>query len=206
MTGQVLKLEDFALSHSHGQTDIAPSLSKETEKENFDKGYHAGWEDAIKEARTIDDKARADAAAALQQIDFTYFEARQHVMSSFRPLLEAVMNAVLPTAAKHALVPLVKEELETLAASIEAPVELFCAPETASVVSEQVGNHSKSPISVVSEETLTASQVQIRFAGGMTSVDTDAAVERIQSAIQKFFESTEIEAKKHGLYGKQLFK
>lgn len=198
--GQLLQLEDFA------QPNVAPELApvadtsalKSVEKQGFDKGYHAGWEDAVNEARSSEQKAQADAAAALQQMDFTYFEARQHVMNSFKPLLEAVMGAVLPTAAQHALVPLVQEELEKLAAELQSPIDIFCAPDTAPFIAEQIDEHSKLPVSVKSEETLTSSQVQLRFSDGMTSVDMDSAIERIQTALKNFFETSADEVKRHG--------
>lgn len=196
--GQILQLEDFSSVEQISQGNSNPGALKAVEKQGFDKGYHAGWEDAVKEARSSDQKARADGAAALQQIDFTYFEARQHIMNSFKPLLEAVMGAILPAAAQHALTPLVHEELEKLAAEFQDPVEIYCAPETAPFISEQIQVHAKSPVKVEAEETLTASQIQMRFSGGMTSVDMDAAVSRIQKAMESFFTSADPEVKRHG--------
>ena len=97
---QILQLEDFSISNP-GVFNSAPQIStKAIQKESFDSGYRDGWNDAFAEARSEDSKARTNISSSLQELAFTYFEARQHIMGSFRPLLQAMMDGVLPHASR----------------------------------------------------------------------------------------------------------
>ncbi len=196
--GQILSLEDFTQAQAASQAEAAGYDLKPIESAAFDKGYKAGWDDSTKESDNQDRQARANCATALQAIDFTYFEARQHVMASFNPLLEAMLSTILPEAAQHAVIPLVQQELHKLAKTIDTPIEILCAPETLVHMEGFVKESSKGPVSVTSEETLSASQVQLRFSDGMSEIDMNQAITAIKDALADFFASHEQEPRKYG--------
>jgi flagellar assembly protein FliH len=185
--GQVLPLEDFAGEGSSGPFVANSSDQKDHEKVGFDKGYKAGWDDAVAEARDQDMQARANCATALQEIDFTYFEARQHVTSSFKPLIEAIIGAILPEAAQHALAPLVVEEIQKLTKLSDTPITILCAPDACAELSTLVETFAKGPVTVRGEDSLAATQVQLHFDGGLSEINVDAAVSAIRDTIQAHF-------------------
>jgi len=81
LMGQAVTLEDFALVAA-GQPHAAANWDPVTfRKDAFDEGYTAGWEDALKQAQSDAAKAETQISDALQALDFTYFEARHHVLA-----------------------------------------------------------------------------------------------------------------------------
>ena len=201
MMGQHLFLEDFSNAKIAPQQSIAAPSGDDLqaiEKIGFDKGYSAGWEDALSGAQDSDKQSRADCATALQEIDFTYFEARQHVMASFKPLIEAMMTAILPAAARQAITPMVEQELNALADKVESSIEILCAPTSKDELETLVEQYSKGPVSVSTEDTLAPTQVQLRFGEGQTEIDMDEAVAKIEQAVVSFFDVSEQEERLYG--------
>lgn len=187
--GQILQLEDFSMPAA---AQAAPATTaaidtKAIEKKSFDHGYRDGWNDAFAEARTEDSKSRSNISSALQELGFTYFEARQHIMGSFKPLLQAMMESVLPHASRAALIPFVQQEMSKLAEMVEPPIKLVCSLENVESLREIVNQNGSLPIEVVGEEVFAPSQIQLRYADGFSSVDTEETVKRIQLAIEAFF-------------------
>ncbi len=195
--GHLLQLEDFAQLGASIPSSLTPADTKVIEQKSFDEGYRDGWNDAFEEARNEDSKARSDIANALQELGFTYFEARQHIMGSFKPLLQAMMDSVLPHASHASLIPFVQQEMTKLAEMVEPPVKVACAPANVAQLQDMLKQVAGAPVKIVPEETLTSFQVQLRYADGFSSVDTQQAVERIQAAIEEFFAPLEDEAVSH---------
>lgn len=198
MMGQHLSLEDFSRAILAPEPGISTEELKSLEKAGFDKGYSAGWEDALSGAQDSDKQSRAECASALQEIDFTYFEARQHVTASFKPLIEAMMAVILPEAARQAIAPMVEQELHALAEKIDCPIQILCAPTTAAELEDLVGEFSRGPVTVVTEDTLAPTQVQLRFAEGQTEVDLQDAIAQLQEAVVKFFDASVQEERRYG--------
>lgn len=196
--GQHLSLEDFSHATPASEPGIDPDELKSLEKAGFDKGYAAGWDDALAGVEDKDKQSRADCAAALQEIDFTYFEARQHVMASFKPLIEAMMTAILPEVARQAIAPMVEQELRSLAETIECPIQILSAPATAIELQSLVEQFSKGSVTVATEDTLAPTQVQLRFTEGQTEIDVEAAVSQIQAAVVNFFSVAQQEERRYG--------
>lgn len=192
--GQILQLEDFSAPRPVMPDPQAAPDTQALKKEAFDSGYKDGWSDAFEEARTEESKARSAIAAALQELGFTYFEARQHVMGSFQPLIASMLEAVLPRASSAALVPLVQQEMETLADMVEPPIHILCAPSNEEELRDMVKTSTSLPIEVVAEPTLLPSQVQLHFADGFSSIDTNATISSIQTAIDAFFNQPQSDA------------
>lgn len=195
--GQAVQLENFALAAAV-QAQPTPNWNPTAfRKEAFDEGYAAGWDDAVKQTQSDASKAEAQISAALQALDFTYFEARHHVLASLRPLIEAMMNCVLPDVAKEALIPLAVAELEAIAKKTDAPIEMRCAPTTADRLRDHLAANCSTPAKVIAEETLTDAQIRVLWAEGDWLVDTEAAQARIGEAVASFFAPDMREVSKH---------
>ncbi|WP_298295557.1 hypothetical protein [uncultured Litoreibacter sp.] len=170
---------------------------KAVEKGAFDAGYKDGWNDAFEEARTEEGKAQKDIAIALQELGFTYFEARQHILGSFRPLLDAMLHSVLPKASQASLTAMVQQEMTALAEMVEPPIQILCSPINVEQLTDLVSANGSPPVNIVAEETLAPSQIQLRYADGFSTLDTEATVKRIQDAVGKFFAADTGEEMKH---------
>ena len=104
MTSLALYLEDFGTPIS-GQTAAVISVEMlETERlESFDKGYRAGWDDAIK-AKSDEGAQFADGVAqSLQDLSFTYHEVHAQILSNLGPLFEEILQKLLPLLARETL-------------------------------------------------------------------------------------------------------
>ncbi|MFV0360116.1 MAG: flagellar biosynthesis protein, partial [Tropicimonas sp.] len=66
----------------------------------FDSGYRAGWDDAA--AAHADEQGRisAEFAGNLQELSFTYHEARNAVLGEMEGILKGIVDKVLPGTAR----------------------------------------------------------------------------------------------------------
>ncbi|MGR3541887.1 MAG: hypothetical protein ACU0BS_10720, partial [Hasllibacter sp.] len=85
-----LALEDF-----DPLPDSAPAghAAGTDQLEAFEAGYREGWEDAVRDAVETRDRVRRSLAARLEDLAFTYEEARAGVASR----LETVVSAIAET-------------------------------------------------------------------------------------------------------------
>lgn len=192
--GQILQLEDFAAPDIAVAEPPATFDTAGLKQEAFDSGYKDGWNDAFAEARTEESKARTAIAASLQEMGFTYFEARQHIMGSFKPLITSMVEAVLPQVSQAALVPLIQQEMEKLAQMVEPPIQILCAAANEQELRAMVEECSTVPFEVQVEPTLLPSQVQLQFADGFSAIDTEATIARIKQTIEEFFAPDQLNA------------
>jgi flagellar assembly protein FliH len=163
----------------------------------FDKGYKEGWTDAIKSAERDDEKARADISTALQEAGFTYFEARQHVLNSLKPLLDAMVETVLPRLGRETLGPQVVEEVIRIAKATETPIKIICAPATQEELEGAIAQRVSFPVEIECEPSFADSQIQLKFDQGEASIDPTALSELIKDALDKFYELSKQKELKH---------
>ena len=102
MTSLAAYLEDFGAPLSEVKGYAVSDEVLETERlESFDKGYRAGWDDAIK-AKTDEGTQQADAVVqALQDLSFTYHEVHAQLLSNLSPLLDEILQKILPSLARE---------------------------------------------------------------------------------------------------------
>ena len=105
-------------------------LTLEEEKlEAFERGYKAGWDDAAKAQEEDRDRITSDFANNLQELSFTYQEAYGHLARALKPVLQQMVDSVLPGLARQALGPQIVEQLTELAAGAgRQEVEIVVSP------------------------------------------------------------------------------
>lgn len=185
--------EDFSTQiddQTHGRADESPMGNQpgKVDRAGFEDGYKEGWIDAQAAAQNESSELSSEIATALQEAGFAYFEARQHIFNSMRPLLEAMVEQVLPTLAKDALPMKIVEEIEKFAETSEPPMHILCSPQTAGPLSDVLARHVSFPIEVKTEETLTESQAVLKFTEGESTIDLEAVVENMKAAVSDFYD------------------
>ena len=109
------KLEVFDVDAPQKQTSgmVVTQLGaiEEAKLAAYEQGYKAGWDDAAAAQSEDQTRIRADLARNLQQLSFTYQEARAHILKAVEPLLEEMVNRRLPDTARETLAPLVLERM-----------------------------------------------------------------------------------------------
>ena len=165
MTSTVL-LEDFGTGTAGPALDEdSPSAPSETDRlAIYDEGYQAGWEDAQTAAR--DDRTRIDAEFArnLQDLSFSFHEAKVQVAQSMTPLVEALVASLFPRLKQTALADQVLAVLEPLQLEMPGPsLALRCSEEDADVLETLLGSAKSLPMKLSPEPSLMPGQVDFIF-------------------------------------------
>jgi flagellar biosynthesis/type III secretory pathway protein FliH len=188
-----LRLEVFEVASEPARTTVVTDLSamEEARLAAYEQGYTAGWDDAV--AAQADNQALlgAEIAKNLQELSFTYQEARTHVLRAIEPLLAQMSERVLPDMARAALAPMIVETLRPLADALADTLVINPAARPAvEAVLERAGSL---PVTIETEPTLGEGQAHLRFGQAETRIDLDRAVTDIAAAVRGFFELNQTE-------------
>lgn len=158
----------------------------------FERGYKAGWDDAVN-ALSVERKAiSADFAANLADLSFTYHEARGHVLRQLEGLVMATFARVLPECAKSALPWVVWDHVQRIATEAAgAPVTVLVSPGSQQIFESILPGDPGFPVMVVEEPTLTDGQVFMRSQKGELAIDQATVFADIEVAVREFFQTHE---------------
>lgn len=181
-------LEDFS-SYSDGEpitlTDV---LLEEQRLEAFETGYQAGWEDAVKAQSDDSRHISADLAQNIQDLSFTYQEARSAVIESLAPLLTQMVETVLPKLAHQHLPDRVAEVVTALVAEQgkHQAVVQACAKDIPAL-EDLLSHDPEMDVTLDQDETLTEGQVRIKLGQTERELDLSAVLEGLEHAVSNFF-------------------
>lgn len=160
--------------------------------EAYETGYRAGWEDAARTEAEDQSRIGAEFARNLQDLGFTFHEARAHVMQALEPLLTGMVERVLPRLVSETIGQTIVEELLPLAtAAAGSPIEVMVSPDNRPVVEDMLARADTVPFTLVEEPTLADGQVYLRSGGLERHIDFTAAVDRIGAAISSLYQLNE---------------
>lgn len=155
--------------------------------EAFENGFKAGWEDAIK-AKT-DESAQISSSLSqhLQDLSFTYHEASGHMLDAISPLLNEMVNVLLPEIARATIGAHIVEQLKELAKEIGTiEVQVAVSAENVATLSDLLSEDFGFPISVIEDDTLAAEQADIRFGSTEKQIDLGDLVTSVTEAVAGF--------------------
>ncbi|SEL05118.1 FliH/SctL family protein [Pacificibacter marinus] len=203
-------LEDFGISEKHStsrqKTSLeppvvqgpAPAEIEANRMAAYEQGYKAGWDDAAQSQMEDQSRVGADFARNLQDLGFTFHEAKLHVMKALEPLLTEIVSKVLPRLVSETLGQTVLEELLPFAEEVsDTPVQIVVAPSGRAAIEALVDTSLTIPLEILEEPSLADGQVYLRMGELEKKIDMDSAIERIGNAIKSIYELNE-EAMKHG--------
>ena len=191
MTLRALKLEVFGSGMSAiGATPVIVGDTEELRLNAYEGGYKSGWDDATAEREKSDQLIAADLERNLQDISFTYSEARSEVLNGFGGLIESILTSFLPAVAAEAVVPLVNAELETLLRNLgDQRCELLASVRTAAQLDWLISRHLEADLHIIPEPAFADGRVSLRFGGEEREVDMSGMVETMTAAIRDFTET-----------------
>lgn len=190
-----IRLEVFANDDPINPDDIVITSKTEIEETRltaFDKGYAAGWDDAV--GAQSDDAARlkAEVARSVQAMAFGFQEARAHLLKSLAPLIAAMVGKLLPDVARASLAPMVLDRIMPLAETLtDAPITILLHPRARDAVEALLTLAPGLPVSLVEDRNLGEGQVYLKSTADETLIDLDRATADITAAIRGFFELSE---------------
>ena len=186
-----LRLEVFEMASEPERTTIVTDLSamEEARLAAYEQGFTAGWDDATTAQADSQTRLGAEIVKNLQELSFTYQEARSHVLRAIEPLLAQMAERVLPDMARAALAPMIVETLRPMADSLaDIPVVLVINPAARPAVEALIEQAGALPLIIEDEPTLGEGQAQLRFGQTETRIDLDRAVTDIAAAVRGFFD------------------
>ena len=180
-----LALEDFGgFAGLARARSIDPAQHEAETLEAFDKGYAAGWDDATEAAERSAATSGHAVRARLEELSFTYHEARAHVMQSLLPLLEAVATTALPQLVRQSLGQRLIEVVEDLAAeAADGPVTIHVPPSDRDAVEEALTGSARFPYRLEPDPDLAPDTLHVRLGDQGRFIDTQAAAARLTDAL-----------------------
>lgn len=192
-----LTLEDF----SAAEPPVAqpePVDTHDIRLAAYEEGYKAGWDDATAAEAEAHARIAADFAKTLQEMSFSYHEARAHVLSALGPLLNAMVERVIPQIAAAGFARTVVETAMQIAdAEVDRPVRMRVSPENRDALEDLVGSDPGLPLTVVEDDTLGPGQALVSAGTAENEIDIDGMLTGIRSALDDFLTIQE-ETRRHG--------
>jgi flagellar assembly protein FliH len=185
-------LEDFDLAQD-GERVVLSDVSLEDERlAAFETGYQAGWDDAVKAQAEDARRITADLAQNLQDLSFTFEDAREAVMQALRPLLLQMTAAVLPRLAAESLGPRLADMLHDMArkqGGLRAEIAA-CAADMPRIAPLLEGAPAI-VADLIEDATLAPGQVYLRLGETEQEIDLAEVLAGIDAAIRAFFDETQ---------------
>jgi flagellar assembly protein FliH len=200
MSGHSLRLELFDSPSVDNARVGGDGIDGETTRlAAYEDGYKAGWDDATRSQNELQSTVTTDLAGHLQDLAFTFHEARAHVLAGVSPMLMDVLGQLLPAMAKAAFPALVAEKLQSIIdEASNAPITLVISPESREALLSVLPADPGFPLTVREETTLASGQVFLRFEGRETEIDIDRVADELLSATRDFFADNEERIAVHG--------
>lgn len=193
-----LRLEVF---NTDSQQDHAAEIDdlnalEEARLASYEQGYTAGWDDSVAAQNEEKTQMAADLSHNLQSLNFTYHEARAHVLKGLEPLLVDLVEHFLPGMARSALAPIVLKVLLPLAeTAADTPVQIMFNAASRDVIETLVEQANGPPFTLIEEPTLGEGQVFLRLGANETRVDLDGAIAEVKAALDDFLTLISLEKK-----------
>jgi len=193
-------LEDFGLEVDPGPrpADGFDDAAEEEKLAAFEKGYGAGWEDALR-AQSEDRAAISDALVrTIEDLGFTYHEARAQITAALTPVLEEIADRVVPRVLSEGLGVRVLEILRGAIDDAARPaVEIVASPARAPLLAELLPRQDILRVSLAVQDDLDDDRVFIRLAGAESVLDIAELETAIREAIAAFCHQAREDAR-HG--------
>lgn len=188
-----LNLEVFETTAASTGTVVLQSAEiEEARLKSYELGYAAGWEDAVAAAKEEEGRFAVELANNLQHLSFTYQQARRHLLTSIRPVLQELATRLLPELSREALAPVVLDTLMPLIDdAADQPIGLKLNPLARPAVERLLSQAAGLPLLIEEEPTLGEGQVYLRLGEAEYRVDLDQATAEIIKAVHDFFDYSE---------------
>lgn len=182
-------LEDFGGGSAVEAPD--PGLSEEAVEEqrlvSFEKGYSAGWEDAISAKDQESTRISATLASSLEDLNFTYHEAQAQLIESLDPMFKVLTSSVLPDAMSATFGHHIVDQLTDMARfQTDQAMQIVVSPSESHAIRALVAENISVPVKVQEDDTLAEGQAYLRVGASERELNSSALLESIHGSIDAF--------------------
>lgn len=190
MTRQLI-LEDFGADATPVSQTPQSLLPEDQRLSAFEDGYKAGWDDANKADSDARTRISADLEKNLQELSFTFHEARAHIIGNIAPLLRAMAETVLPTVAQAKFADTILETVnQCLETAGDAPLTLTVNPLDRVTIETVLPENGPLPVTITEQNSLAQGQVFFKVGAQETVVDMAALLSEISASVDAFLAET----------------
>ena len=169
----------------------APGLSEELVEEqrlvSFEKGYSAGWEDAVSAKDQESTRISATLASSLEDLNFTFHEAQTQLIESLDPMFKVLTSAVLPDAMSATFGHHIVDQLTDMARSqTDQGMTILVSPGESAAVRSLLEEDISVPVKVMEDHNLSEGQAYLRVGDAEREINSSALLESIHDSIDAF--------------------
>jgi len=192
MMTQVILLEDFGSGASFSPSEsLWPDENGQNTNNNaakteaFEQGYKAGWDDAVQADAENHERISAEFARNLQDLGFTFHEAKMHVLKTLDKFLAQVLETLLPGVVAQTMGHRILEELKPMAQDVaETPIQVIVHPATRPALEPLLAEASSIQLEIIDEPSLGMGQVSLKAAKSEKIIDMQAILQSISSGVE----------------------
>ncbi|MGV6805021.1 MAG: FliH/SctL family protein [Ruegeria sp.] len=181
-------LEDFTVQTSGANMRLLDEVALEEERlAAFERGYGAGWEDALQAQEAGRANLVEDLRAAFSDLSFTYQEALTRMTLSLEPMFRSLVGVVLPEAlGRGHAARLVEQMCEMAQSQIAQPILLAVSPDDVAAVASMLPSDLSPRPRVVEDPGLHPGQARAQVGIARAEVDSAALLETIAEAFDAY--------------------
>lgn len=154
----------------------------------FEKGYGAGWDDALKTQNTKQMQLADGLEQALGDASFSFHEARAQLEKDLRPVFQCLLDRVLPDAIRITLAPRIADQITELSiGDTAANVVIFVAPENADGLGQVIENKLNMNVSIASDSSLGPAEAVLKLGPREVQLDPAEMLSDIKNGVDAFF-------------------
>ncbi|WP_120634722.1 ABC transporter ATP-binding protein [Ruegeria sp. EL01] len=187
-------LEDFTVQSGGGAIHLLDDDALEEQNlAAFEKGYGAGWEDAVQAQEQSQGQISAELGNALQDMSFTYHEAITRMTLSLEPMFQGLTRVVLPDTIERGFATRLVEQLcEMASEQIEQPMQIMVPEGRAGDVEAMIPSDLSPAPRVIEDPSLNSGQARLQVGVSRREVDCGALLGLVAQAFDSYvFEARE---------------
>lgn len=188
------RYNDFGDEHPNAHTTELDSedMAEDEKLQAFEDGYKAGWLDATAAHETEQGRISIDFAQNLQDLSFTYQEARSKLIRALRPVFEQIIEKLVPELIGPSLrAHLLEQFMKLIQEQTESAIEITVSCKNFDTIESFLKDQSNVPFNLIAEAALGDGQVYLRAGQSETSISIDEVAREITLAMEGFFSNIE---------------
>lgn len=194
MTGIFTILEDFSdpplIDGTSPETDNADDVAAaEQGLEMFDRGYQAGWDDAVAAQVETHANLSEELAKSVADIALPYHDALAQMQENFRPAINILLGELLPRTLADAFGARLAADLADFGhRACAGPVIVVVPNGQADTISQVLAVETDVPIEVQEADDCPKGALRLTVGDTLYQIDTAATVAAVETAISEYFE------------------